>query len=227
MTYTLRFTLAPDGTTRLGLDRDRLEEPVPLPRELIVDGHCTRPHPDLVAAMVWLCWPQAYNGVVSFGTAVTPSMARALGEPGARVSPRHVSDTIERRQVAPSTLVLDSSGAPGRGRNPLGEPRSTFLDIRPIHRWRGRMMSTDVLAVCSNADAFAAQSSRRYGSPLAAPLAVALLFADELRINRIVACGYRADSRWLEATSRMLEACDIQLFLTEGESDLWRQVWVP
>lgn len=226
MAHKVLFSHNSDGTTRLRLDRQVPNEAVPLPRELIVDGHCSRPHPDLVAVMSWLCWPNSCAGVVAFGVGVTESMATALGDPtiGIPVRPYSVDPNLVPRRGMSSVLAIEATGIVGRGRNPLGEPRSTYLQVLPIHRWRGRMLSTDSLMVSSNSDAFAAYARRTPGSLLRAQLAVALLFADELRVNRIVAAGFEIDHDLLEKLDAMLDVVGIELGLTESDSEEWREL---
>jgi len=228
MAYKVTRGRHADGTSRFALERGTMTEVVPVPRELILDGHCSDPHPDVVPVITWLCWPQVESATIAYGSAVSSEMAALLSDPslGLGIKPYSVAHNLEPRQTAPSIIALDSRGKPGRGRNDGGGARVTFLDVRPIHEWRGRMLSTDSIVVSSNAYTFAPPEDTGSRS-LASTLAVALHFVDDLRADTIVAAGFSAGSaEWQLCARTLLARIGIELKLTHHDTDLWQELTI-
>ena len=87
------------------------------------------------------------------------------------------------------------------------------------------MLSTDSIIVSSNAYAFA--SDQAAGSwALAAQLAVALHFVDDLRADTIVAAGFTAGSEWARRATTLMAAIGIELKITDHDTDLWQELTI-
>lgn len=209
-----------DGRYAMSLAPESVSDPNPPHRDLLIDATLGGLSGDRLAAAAALAFGSYLRGVFSTEKPVSPRMAVALAE---FTSPRHVSPSnisIEGTQFTGSgtTLVLDTEHAGLLGRNAVDRGQVLALDILPMTEWTGRLFSMDRLVVASNANLLA---SRRQGRAKVGPfLAVAVAFADEMHVSRIVLPVPAADQdSWTERATTLLAATGIDLIVV-GQSEL-------
>ena len=218
-------TNRPDGRHSLSLSPERPEEAVPGLRDLLVDASVLGIPGDRLAAVAALAFEPYLRGVISTERPISPLMARALStflDP-AFVTPSNISPEGTQFTGSGTTIVLDQGHRGIIGRNRVDRTQVISLDVLPMTTWTGRLFSMDRLVVASNADLIARE--RELGTRSGPHLAVALAFAHELHVSRIVLPeSTGSDPCWVHRATALLAATGVDLVVTSEDSDLHHEL---
>lgn len=204
-----------DGRHCLTLAPEQPGEPSPPLRDLLVDASIIDIPGDRLAAVSALAYGPYLRGVVTAEQPISPRMLRAL------MAYQHpilfTSTEVSAEGAAPSgsgsTFVLDLDHRGYVGRNRVDRTQVIALDIMPMTTWTGRLFSMDRMVIASNADLLSQVRSR--ADPLGPYLAVALAFAHELHVSRIVLpTDEQLSSAWVDRATDLLAATGVDLVVT-------------
>lgn len=209
-----------DGRYALSLVPESVSDPNPPHRDLLIDATLGGLSGDRLAAAGALAFGSYLRGVFSTEKPVSPRMAGALAEFASPrlVSPSNISIDGTQFTGSGTTLVLDTEHAGLLGRNALDRSQVLALDILPMTEWTGRLFSMDRLVVASNANLLT--SHREDRAKVGPFLAVAVAFAHELHVSRIVLPVPVADpDAWTDRATTLLAATGIDLIIV-AQSEL-------
>ncbi|MGO1406988.1 MAG: hypothetical protein ACTHV2_01150 [Brachybacterium sp.] len=212
----MRITTAnrADGRHCVTLAPEHSHEPNPPLRDLLIDASILGTPGDRQIAITALAFGAALRGVVETAVPVSPAMVQSLSsfQAPAFTVPKNIS--VEGAQFTGSgtTFVLDLDHEGLVGRNRVDRGRVIALDILPMTRWNGRLFSMDRLVAAANAEFHA---NRRRGAEVLGPfLAVALAFAHELHVSRIVVPrGELVGDPWIESATRLMASTGVELVM--------------
>lgn len=209
----------PDGRHCLSLTPEKPGEPSPPLRDLLIDASIIGIPGDRLAAIAALAYGPHLRGVLSTERPVSTLMSRALTaflDP-VFITPSNISSEGTQFTGSGSTLVLDPDHQGYLGRNRVNRTQVISLDVLPMTTWTGRLFSMDRLVIASNANLF---SRRRTGSSELGPyLAVALAFAHELHVSRVVLpTEVPPSDEWLTRAGSLLAATGVHLVVTSPDS---------
>lgn len=209
-----------DGRHCVSLTPETSGEPNPPLRELLIDASVLGTPGDRLTAIAALAFGQSLRGILETDQPVSPAMSQALStfQSPVFVAPRNISVEGTQFTGSGSTLVLDLEHEGLVGRNLVDRGQVLALDILPMTTWTGRLFSMDRLVTASNADLHA---RRLRGSRMLGPtLAVALAFAHELHVSRIVVpCGDLSEDPWIQRATDLVAATGVDL-LTVSRDEL-------
>lgn len=212
-------TNRPDGRHCLRLTPEMLGEPTPQMRDLLIDASIIGIPGDRLPAIAALAYGPYLRGVISTERPVSALMSRAIltfMDP-VYVTPSNISAEGTQFTGSGSTFVMDPEHRGYIGRNLIDRTQVIAMDILPMTTWTGRLFSMDRLVVASNAELFA--NSRSGAAFLGPYLAVALSFAHELHVSRIVVPTDEppADD-WIQRATVLLAATGVDLTVTSPDS---------
>lgn len=208
-----------DGRHCVSLTPETSGEPNPPLRDLLIDASVQGTPGDRMSVIAALSFGQSLRGIVETDLPVSPAMSQALSafQAPVFVSPRNISVEGTQFTGSGSTFVLDLAHEGLVGRNLVDRGQVLALDILPMTTWTGRLFSMDRLVTASNADLHA----QRFHGPqkLGPGLAVALAFAHELHVSRIVVpCGDLAEDPWVQRATDLLAATGVDLLTVSREN---------
>lgn len=212
-------TNRPDGRHCLTLTPEKPGEPSPALRDLLIDASVLGIPGDRLAAIAALAFGPYLRGLLSTERPVSQLMSRALNtfyDP-VFITPSNISSEGTQFTGTGSTFVLDPEHRGFIGRNAVDRTQVIALDILPMTSWTGRLFSMDRLVVASNADLFT--PGRSGGEAYGPHLAVALSFAHELHVSRIVLPTREPlTDDWTRRATKLLAATGVDLIVTTDAS---------
>lgn len=207
-----------DGRHCVTLAPEQGGEPNPRLRDLLFDATVLGIPGDRQIAVAALAFGSSLRGIIQTDLPVSPAMTQALTDfqSPVFVSPRNISFEGTQFTGTGTTFVLDLAHEGLVGRNRVDRGQIIALDILPMTTWSGRLFSMGRLVAASNADLHA--TIHRGGHPLGPVLAVALAFAHELHVSRIVVPdGNLAEDPWIHRATELLAATGVDLVTVPRE----------